>query len=142
MYFSNRILCLFFFLNFLPTDCSDRFNDAALDLSNHVDPEIRKILLDSVKSVQQTKPCIFVADLECIKDNLQKVGLVLLKKAEGLAKNPSLRELFARLYANDENSLGQLMKLPEFDIIGAAIAVCKMFNYKTIQIKKYLPKEN
>lgn len=122
-------------------DCSDRFNEAAIDLSNRVNPQIRKILLDFVKVVKETKPCIFEGDFDCIERNIQNVGLVGLRNAQRLAVNPSLRQLFGRLYAKDSDTLKQIEHLQNGsigDIFQGAVEICDMFNYKTNEIRQFL----
>lgn len=127
---------------FSSADCSDRFNDAALDLSDHVNPTIRKILDNFVENVKTTKPCMFRGDLDCLEDNLRNVGLVGLQNAQRSAAKPPLRQLFARLYAKDSDTLRQLQKLQNGEIIPAAFIICDMFNYKTSEIRQYLSTRN
>lgn len=113
-----------------------------MDLSEHVKPAIRKILDGFVENVESTKPCIFRGDLDCIEENLRKVGLAGLKKAERLAANPRLRKLFARLYSKDRSTLKQLRTFPNGEIIRPALLLCNMFNYKTDKIRQYLLERN
>lgn len=128
------------FLHFSFVDCSDSFNDAAIDLSKHVSPEIKTILLNLVKDVNSTKPCFFRGDLDCLKDNLRNVAIVEWKKAEALSTSSELRELIAKLLAKDVEALKRLEKLKDGDIIDATIIICEMFNYKTKLIREYLMK--
>lgn len=102
-------------------------------------PDIRKILIDFVKNVQTTKPCIFRGDLDCLEKNLRNTALVGLKKAETLSTGRQ-RKLFAKLLTEDKAALKQLKKLSNGDIIRAAIVCCDMFNHKTNEINEYLAK--
>lgn len=95
--------------------------------------------------MKQTKPYIFRGDFDGIENNLQNVGLAGLKKAEGLAANPRLSQLFARLIAKDINTLEELKPLRNGnipDIIRGAVELCGMFNYKTNQITQFLQQRN
>lgn len=105
--------------------------------SANIPPQVKPIFQRFIAAIAKLKPCVDQANLQCIWDAFENMGVKVIEQGVRLSQGP-LQFLFQRMLAMDRVAVANFHALPKnAGQQGVAIADY-VFNDKAERIQQYL----